>query len=263
MKQNSTILESLLLHLDEILDVAIRAGHVILDVYQKDEEDWKVEWKSDQSPLTKADCLAHEVIAKGLTNLFPDIPILSEEGRTIPYEDRKDWSVYWCVDPLDGTKEFLARNGEFTVNIALMVAGVPIFGVIYAPVLDVLYFGGAQLGSFKQEGGSRIAIAVNPDRVPAVAVGSRSHRSPEEDLFLQKYGIKDVRSVGSSLKFCCIAAGEATLYYRHGPTMEWDIAAGHAIVKYSGGDITQIDGSPMVYNKPELVNPSFVCLPLA
>lgn len=241
-----------------VADVARKAGKAILDVYDTDIDAWEVQRKDDHSPLTRADTLSHQIINDGLKGLFPAIPIVSEEGKDIPYESRKDMARYWCVDPLDGTKEFISRNGEFTVNIALIAGNEPVFGVIYVPVTGVLYYGAKGQGSFKTIGGNTWRIqAGGGDQ--QVAVGSKSHKTVEEEAFLASIGIQEVVSIGSSLKFCLIAEGKAQVYYRHGPTMEWDTAAGHAIAVASGARMTQPDGSAFVYNKPSLVNGSFVC----
>ncbi|WP_353196105.1 3'(2'),5'-bisphosphate nucleotidase CysQ [Parapedobacter defluvii] len=241
-----------------IADIARKAGEAILDVYHTDTDQWEIQQKHDNSPLTLADTVSHRIIADGLKSLFPAIPMLSEEGKDIPYEKRKKMDRYWCVDPLDGTKEFISRNGEFTVNIALIAGNEPVFGVIYVPVTGVLYYGLKDEGSFKTEGGETRRIQASPSHNP-VAVGSKSHKTVEEEAFLSSLDIRDVVSIGSSLKFCLVAEGKAQVYYRHGPTMEWDTAAGHAIAVASGARMTQADGSAFVYNKPSLVNGSFIC----
>jgi len=241
-----------------VTDIARKAGKAILDVYHAGMDKWEIQQKSDDSPLTRADTASHRIISDGLKHLFPEIPILSEEGKDIPYEKRKNMDRYWCVDPLDGTKEFISRNGEFTVNIALIVGNEPIFGVIYVPVTDVLYYGMKGQGSFKTAAGKTQRIQSSASNNP-VAVGSKSHSTVEEEAFLSALDIRNVVSIGSSLKFCLIAEGKAQVYYRHGPTMEWDTAAGHAIAVASGARMINADGSAFVYNKPSLVNGSFVC----
>ena len=241
-----------------VIDIARKAGKAILDVYHTDMSQWEIQQKRDDSPLTLADMASHRVIHDGLKHLFPEIPILSEEGKDIPYEKRMDMDRYWCVDPLDGTKEFISRNGEFTVNIALIVKNEPIFGVIYVPATDELYYGMEGRGSFKVVAGKTERIQASANDNP-VAVGSKSHKTVEEEAFLSSLNIRNVVSVGSSLKFCLIAEGKAQVYYRHGPTMEWDTAAGHAIAVASGARMTNADGSAFVYNKPSLVNGSFIC----
>lgn len=241
-----------------VTDIARKAGEAILEVYHTDTDKWEIQQKKDSSPLTLADVASHRIISDGLKNLFPTIPILSEEGKDIPYERRKDMERYWCVDPLDGTKEFISRNGEFTVNIALIVRNEPVFGVIYVPATDVLYYGMKGQGSFKAAEGKTQRIQARASDDP-VAVGSKSHKTAEEDAFLSSLHIRQVVSIGSSLKFCLIAEGKAQVYYRHGPTMEWDTAAGHAIAVAGGAQMTNADGSAFVYNKPSLVNGSFIC----
>ncbi len=238
--------------IEHINQIAIDAGKKILEVYESD--DFETEMKGDQSPLTKADRASHIVINKALQQIYPEIPLLSEEGRDIPYAERKAWNRFWVVDPLDGTKEFIKRNGEFTVNIALLEKGMPVLGVIYAPVLDILYYA-ENNKAFKQTGDNRTPEPIHADaeaRDQLVAVRSRSHGAPEEEAFYSQFDIADTMSRGSSLKFCMVAEGKAHLYYRHNPTMEWDTAAGHAIVLGAGGQVYGIQ-----YNKKELRNTSF------
>jgi len=242
-----------------VIDIAKEAGREIMKIYDDPNNNWDVELKKDDSPLTLADRRSHEVIDAKLSAHFPEIPILSEEGKDIPHSVRKDWPCYWCVDPLDGTKEFIKKNGQFTVNIALMVNNEPVFGVIYIPVLDVIYYGQKDKGSYKTENGTTTAIHSLKKTGSLVAVGSKSHRSSQEDDYLSQFDVKEVISIGSSLKFCLVAEGKAQIYYRHGPTMEWDTAAGHAIALYSGAHISQPNGDVFEYNKPNLLNPSFVC----
>jgi len=242
-----------------ILGIAVEAGKAILTVYDN-EEDFEVSTKSDSSPLTKADKIANDIICAELKRLYPAIPILSEEGKSIPYEERKNWDSYWCVDPLDGTKEFIKRNGEFTVNIALINKNVPVFGVIYIPVQTLLYYGSKTVGSWKQIPGEE------PVRIKAIkkddnwtAAVSRSHADGEEKAILANYPVVNFIAVGSSLKFCLLAEGKAQIYLRTGPTMEWDTAAGHAIILFSGCNIHTLSGQPMHYNKVSLLNEGFLC----
>lgn len=236
------------------------AGQKIMEVYQLPDLMVVTEAKSDQSPLTLADKASHAVIVQGLTKHFPGIPVWSEEGRTIPYEERRHWKRFWLVDPLDGTKEFLKRNGEFTVNIALIEGMQPIMGVIYVPVTGVLYFGERDGGAFTQLPGLQPhPIRVSGDTPGRIAVGSRSHSSSEEAAVLQQYRVTDHVAVGSSLKFCLIAEGKANFYFRSGPTMEWDTAAGQAIVEAAGGRVTGRNGDLFTYNKPSPLNSSFIC----
>jgi 3'(2'), 5'-bisphosphate nucleotidase len=247
--------------IEALLFIARQAGEAILRIYHDTEKAEEVTFKADHSPLTLADQASNEVITKGLKALTPDIPILSEEGRDIPFSERKNWEYFWCVDPLDGTKEFIKRNGEFTVNIALIHKRTPILGVIYVPVTDTIYYAGAQTGAYKiKAAADKTALKVNNKTSNWTAVGSRTHSAPEEAEHLAKYPVTESVSVGSSLKFCLLAEGKAQLYYRHGPTMEWDTAAGHAILTLSGGSLTQKDGTPFLYNKESLLNGSFLCL---
>lgn len=241
-----------------ILETAREAGRAILEVYS---HDFKVDFKSDQTPLTNADRASHEIIVRRLEQHFPEVPVLSEEGANIPYQERSSWKHFWLVDPLDGTKEFVKKNGEFTVNIALIEAGTPVFGVVYVPVSDVLYWGGRGLEARAQIGEDepRTIRTRQPDmQTGLTVVMSRSHPAPELTEYLRSYRVAEAVSVGSSLKLCIIAEGRADLYPRLGPTMEWDIAAGHAVVEAAGGTITTLDGSPLMYNKQELLNPSFI-----
>jgi len=251
---------------------ALHAGKEIMSVYNG--SDFNVEFKADNSPLTLADKLAHLKIVEYLEPT--GIPILSEEGKHLPHAERKTWTQFWLVDPLDGTKEFVKRNGEFTVNIALIEGGNPVFGVILVPVTSELYFGGTELGSYKitntqSSDYERLDDLISASKKlpfqkterPFTAVGSRSHLSSETqdvfDMLKDKHGDFDVISKGSSLKFCMIAEGIADIYPRLGPTMEWDTAAGHAIALGSGARTYRHDnGAPLTYNKENLLNPFFI-----
>jgi 3'(2'), 5'-bisphosphate nucleotidase len=244
----------------ELLQIAKKAGEAIMEVYNQPASFTQVTLKNDQSPLTQADQAANDLIAAGLAVLTPDIPVLSEEGKMVPYEVRQTWPLYWCVDPLDGTKEFISRNGEFTVNIALIEGSTPVAGIIYAPVTDELYYTNGQDGAFKKQGEQETEkLAVTGKTEKVIAVKSRSHGAPEEIAFLNQFAVTDEVRIGSSLKFCLIAEGKAQLYFRHGPTMEWDTAAGHAILAQAGGKLTTPNGEPFTYNKPSLLNGSFLC----
>jgi 3'(2'), 5'-bisphosphate nucleotidase len=241
-----------------VVDLARKAGSAILKIYA--EMDPAVEYKRDNSPLTQADMASHHVIVDGLAKLTPHWPVLSEESSEIPFDQRQAWRCFWLVDPLDGTKEFLKRNGEFTVNIALIEGGDPILGVVYAPAIDKLYYGARGAGVFSEERG-----AVKPIRTAAPNGGkvrvvmSRSHGSGEENLDRFTGGAPcEFVSMGSSLKFCLVADGSADVYPRTGPTMEWDTAAAQCIVELAGGTVTDLEGKAMVYNKPVLRNPGFV-----
>lgn len=246
---------------DSLMAIAKEAGAAILSVYEKD---FEVEYKDDRSPLTEADRLSHERIVEGLAALDASIPVLSEEGKDIPYEERVNWQRFWLVDPLDGTKEFVKRNGEFTVNIALIEQGYPVLGVIYVPVTGVLYYGEAGKEAVKIASGSMAqTLAVRkPESGAITIVESRSHPSPELESFMselqQKYSSIDRISKGSSLKFCAVAEGSAHLYPRMGPTMEWDTAAGQAIVEAAGGSVKWLNGERVHYNKEILRNDFFI-----
>jgi len=256
------VIFALLIVIETLQNIAIEAGKAILEIYNS--EDFNVEFKGDGSPLTRADKAANDVIVKGLTEHFPNIPVLSEEGKSIPYQERKHWDKFFLVDPLDGTKEFIKRNGEFTVNIALIEKGNPIAGVVYAPVLGRLY--GCTLDT--ASGDWQLAPSPqHPDastQMPALKiVASRSHISAETEEFIEKmrekYGDVELVSMGSSLKICLVAEGKADVYPRLGPTMEWDTAAAHAIALAAGCEVLEFDSNkPLIYNKENLLNPFFL-----
>ena len=250
------------MNLDAVKTIAKEAGDAILAIYHDADFSQVVDFKNDSSPLTLADKASHEVIMQGLRSLTPEIPIISEEGKDISYEERKDWQIFWLVDPLDGTKEFIKRNGEFTVNIALIEQGVPTYGVVYVPVTDTMYTGKQGVGCEKQVGQEApVTLQVNHKTANRVAVRSKSHAAPEEEAVLERFDAQESISVGSSLKFCMVAEGKADLYYRHGPTMEWDTAAGQAVVLGAGGKVFDASGTrEFTYNKSSLLNPSFLCL---
>lgn len=245
-----------------VTDLAWRAGDEILSVY--DSDDFDVEAKGDGSPLTRADRRAHESIVAGLQRLTPDIPVLSEESESTDYELRRGWDVFWLVDPLDGTKEFLKRNGEFTVNVALIVDRGPAFGVVVAPVLEKSYVGGPEYGSrIAERGGSGSELRVRDYRGgTAAVVASRSHRGEAVDAFIAALSAREaepeVKSMGSSLKICLVSEGAADVYPRLGPTCEWDTAAAHAVVLGAGGQVIDTSGSPLRYNKESILNPWFL-----
>lgn len=242
-----------------LIDTAIKAGEEILTVYHNEALFNTVDFKADDSPLTLADERSHLVIEARLQQRFPQIPILSEEGSHTPYNERKSWNECWLVDPLDGTKEFIKRNGEFTVNIALIQNNTPVFGVIYVPATATLYWGGKEYGSFKQEEGQeRQTLSIQRRTENLTAVGSRSHSGDEDRQVLAQYPITNFVSSGSSIKFCLVAEGKADIYYRGLPTMEWDTAAGQAIVEGAGGTVF-MDDVPMHYNRENLRNSSFMC----
>ena len=266
-------------NLPTIIDAALRAGGAILEIYKRD---FEVEFKADESPLTEADKAAHHIICDALEDT--GLPILSEESKAIDYEDRKDWTKYWLVDPLDGTKEFIKKNGEFTVNIALIEHGRPIMGVVYAPVLKTLYVGIVGEGAFRAIGDELFQTLEKWDgKVPSIGnlaeplplssdlcppssairvVASRSHLNEETEAFiaeLEKKGRVELVSSGSSLKLCLVAEGSADVYPRIAPTMEWDTAAAQAVVEASGATVVQYGtDEPLAYNKENLLNPYFV-----
>jgi len=247
---------------DAIIGLAKQAGAAIMDVYEGDDRrDFGATTKIDNSPLTQADLRSHEIIVAGLTALTPQWPVLSEESADIPFSERSQWQTYWLVDPLDGTKEFVSRNGEFTVNIALIHDHAPVFGVVYVPVLATLYVGGKGHGACKQIANGNLAPirATVPAQSPPRVVGSRSHRGELLDAYLARLGPHEIVSMGSSLKFCLLAEGKADLYPRLGPTSEWDTAAAQAVVEGAGGIVCTLDGLPLRYNtKSEVENPHFM-----
>ncbi|MDN3517343.1 3'(2'),5'-bisphosphate nucleotidase CysQ [Aquisalimonas lutea] len=244
---------------DAVIAIARRAGDAILEVY--DGPAFDVETKDDESPLTAADRAAHGIIDRELQALTPEIPVLSEEGADVPYEERRQWPRFWLVDPLDGTKEFIKRNGEFTVNIALVEDGAPRWGVIHVPALATTYIGSVGEGAWRRSGdGDWERLAVRPPAGGHAVVKSRSHPTGELADYLEHIDVADEVPVGSSLKFCAVAEGRATLYPRFGPTMEWDTGAGHAIVEAAGGRVrlAEDETRPLQYNKPDLHNPFFI-----
>ncbi len=246
----------------ELLNIAKQAGEAILKIY---ETDFEVEYKDDKSPLTAADKAANDVIMKGLENMNPDIPIISEENKNLSFEDRKDWTYCWIVDPLDGTKEFLKRNDEFTVNIALVKSGIPIAGVVYVPVTGEYYYADLE-GKAWYKKGDDVAESIQvkrPTEDSVIIMGSRSHMNEDTEQFVeeQKVRFKKVEFIaaGSSLKLCKVAHGLAHLYPRYAPTMEWDTAAGQAVVEAAGGTVLRHpEMTPLLYNKENLLNPYFL-----
>jgi 3'(2'), 5'-bisphosphate nucleotidase len=215
--------------------------------------------KADRSPLTAADVASHDFIVSRLEAITP-WPVLSEESAEIPYDSRRSWSRFWLVDPLDGTKEFVKRNGEFTVNIALIEAGSPVLGVVHAPARSLTYFAARSHGAFFKKG------AAQPVRLPQIESGearltvvvSRSHADAQTADFLSTLGAHQALSIGSSLKFCVLAEGRAHVYPRFGPTMEWDTAAGHCVLEEAGGSVRDLEDRPLLYNKRDLRNPFFI-----
>ncbi len=245
----------------ELLEIARKAGGVILEIYHSD-ADFGVEAKSDDSPLTRADRAANEVICRGLEALPLKFPIISEENKLLPYSERKDWKQCWLVDPLDGTKEFIKKNGDFTVNIALVEAGKVVAGVVGIPAQDELYWAVKGKGAFliKNESETEIEAASFAEMDTGLnIVCSRSHLTPETEAFIAKYQQPNLVSRGSALKFLLLAKGEAHIYPRIAPTMEWDTAAAQIVLEEAGGKVVVFEtGEPMRYNRENLLNPSFV-----
>jgi len=247
------------IHIEDILVIARQAGDAIMDIYRRD---FNIEYKNDNTPLTEADTKANDIITQGLNALAVKLPILSEEGKEIQYNERKKWEYFWMVDPLDGTKEFIKKNDEFTVNIALIYKDTPVLGVVYAPALDEMYWAKQGEGSYKNN--KRLPLKTNnaPEKSLTV-VASKSHLSEETEAFID--GLKrDTQelifiSKGSSLKFCMVAEGSADLYPRLAPTMEWDTAAADAIVREAGKMTYQFElNKHIIYNKEDLLNPWFL-----
>jgi len=242
-----------------VVNIAEKASDAILEIYNS--EDFGVETKDDESPLTLADKASHNVIVAELAALTPDIPILSEESRTVAWETRSQWDEYWLIDPLDGTKEFIKRNGEFTVNIALVQGHKAVLGVVHVPVQQRCFYGYQGGGSFEKNtaGEIRSIHATEQARNPVRVVGSRSHRGELLDAYLERLGEHEMVPMGSSLKLCLVALGEADVYPRLGLTSEWDTAAAQAVVECAGGKVVQTSGSPLLYNaKEDILNPFFI-----
>ena len=249
--------------IQDIVKIAKDAGKAIMEIYN---QDFGVEFKSDNTPLTIADRKANEIIVTALNQLpvnsflQQNIPILSEEGRNVPYDERKNWEYFWLIDPLDGTKEFVKKNGEFTINIALIYKDAPIIGVVYSPVLNVCYWAKKGEGAFKD--GNKLPLKAKKQRDVYKIVASRSHMSNETKDFIEAIDTdkeKVIISIGSSLKICLVAEGEANIYPRLGPTMEWDTAAGHAICNAVNVKVMQVNSTnELEYNKENLYNPNFI-----
>lgn len=245
-----------------LLKLAQKAGNEILSVYNDISYLQSIENKGDNSPLTLADKRSNECICAALQTEYPDIPILSEEGKTIPYEMRKDWARFWLIDPLDGTKEFIKRNGEFTIHIALIENGIAVLGVVHAPVKNITYIAEKGKGAKKWENGQAtdlqcVSFTSNQENLRMVA--SRSHLSPETEKYIAQFPHTTSLSMGSSLKFMLIAEGKADIYPRLGPTMEWDVAAPQVIVEEAGGSVLHYEtGKPLHYNKENLLSPWFI-----
>jgi len=247
------------INIQDIVTLAKEAGNAIMQIYI---QDFEVEYKQDNSPLTLADKNANDIIEDGLKQLSVSFPILSEEGKEIPYKDRKHWEYFWLVDPLDGTKEFVKKNGEFTVNIALIYKDTPVLGVVYAPVLDICYWAKKNQGAFKD--GQRLPLKTEGQRSTYKIVASRSHMSDDTQAFIDAIDTnkeKELISIGSSLKICLVAEGEADIYPRLGPTMEWDTGAAHAILNEARQSLRKYMNNKYEkhkYNKNDLLNSWFV-----
>lgn len=243
--------------LQNIIAIAKDAGNAIMKIYQKD---FSIEYKDDKSPLTEADIKSNEIICNALELLYPNIPILSEENKMVSYEERKNWELFWLIDPIDGTKEFIKKNGEFTVNIALIENNTPILGVVYAPVLDEMYYAQKGNGAFKN--GQKLPLFINTSPKESLSVvASKSHLSKETQLFIDNLDTKSIEQVskGSSLKLCMVAEGSADIYPRLAPTMEWDTGAAHAVVLEAGKKVLQFGKEDdVIYNKEALLNPWFI-----
>lgn len=257
------------INIEDITNIALEAGKAIMEIYKRD---FQIDYKDDKSPLTEADTKSNEIICEALEKLYPNIPMLSEENKTVEFSERKDWEYYWCIDPIDGTKEFIKKNDEFTVNIALIHNDTPVLGVVYAPAIDKMYISKKNEGAFLN--GQRLPL--KQEGKEFIVVASKSHLSEETQTFIDDlksaYPNLESNSKGSSLKLCMVAEGQADIYPRIAPTMEWDTAAAHAIVLETGKNVYRYDENisaldylknkdklkPMVYNKENLLNPYFV-----
>ncbi|PJK11576.1 3'(2'),5'-bisphosphate nucleotidase [Lysobacteraceae bacterium NML120232] len=243
---------------EAVIAIAYAAGLKIMTVYA---QDFGVDWKADASPVTAADMAAHEYISTQLAALTPDIPVLSEESADMPTAQRKSWQRLWLVDPLDGTREFIKKNGEFSVNIALIEDGIATWGVIVAPVHGFIYYGGAGQGAWTRcrPAGQTRPIQTRPAASPLQVAASRSHADARTDALIARLGDVEVIRLGSSLKFCRLAEGQLDLYARFGPTSEWDTAAGQAILEGAGGALVDLQGRRFRYNQREtLLNGDFL-----
>lgn len=244
-------------YLEEARQIALDAGRRILDVYERD---FAVAEKQNGSPLTDADRAAHELIVARLARLDPGLPVLSEESAEVDYDTRAGWRRFWLVDPLDGTREFVNRNGEFTVNIALIESGRPLLGVVYVPLLGICYYACRGQGAFRHNAGEK-PRAIKARRYQGdrpIVVASRSHAGEHMAEFLLRLGPHDTVHMGSAVKFCLVAEGTADVYPRLGPTSEWDTAAAQCLVEEAGGRVTDRHNRPLAYNKPSLLNPWFL-----
>jgi len=250
------------INIEDIKSIALKAGDEIMKIYN---QDFEIDYKDDNSPLTKADLKANYIICSNLQRLYPNIAQMSEENKQTPYSVRKNWEYYWCIDPIDGTKEFIKKNDEFTVNIALIHKDAPVLGVVYAPALHEMYHAKKNDGAFKNNQKLPLKINANP-KEKLFVVASKSHLSKETQSFIDHLDTKNIEQIskGSSLKLCMVATGEADIYPRLAPTMEWDTAAADVIVRESGKmtfEYSENDDKtlPLRYNKKNLLNPYFIC----
>lgn len=255
MALNAVDLQALV---EEVCELAVAAGETILNIYSRD---FSVVQKSDLSPLTEADMASHHILQKGFDQLTPTIPVLSEEGGSFSFRERQAWDQLWLIDPLDGTREFIKRNGEFTVNISLVAGSKAVLGVIYAPVTSECYFAYTGGGAYKRDAAGKI-VQIHTrqwDGGHIVVAGSRSQRTQNFERFLAGFSSYETITLGSALKSCVVAEGRADIYARFGPTCEWDTAAAQIIVEEAGGRMMALDGSDLTYNRREsLLNPSFM-----
>lgn len=257
-------LEALKKVLPSVVNLTRLAGERVLSIYQPyakggHDESLQLMAKSDGSPLTLADVASHEILVEGLTELTPQIPIVSEEdGASLQH--RTETGCYWVLDPLDGTKEFISKNGEFTINVALIINSIAVWGAVYAPVLNAIYWGGSKLGAFRQVGNQQHALKVRSQSSQKLCqvVASKSHLNDDTKSFIQGLGTVELVQAGSSLKFCRVAEGVADVYPRLAPTCEWDTAAAQAVLEGAGGKVVDMLGQPLRYGKPKLLNPYFV-----
>ncbi|ERS84310.1 3'-5'-bisphosphate nucleotidase [Marinobacter sp. EVN1] len=242
--------------LPDVIKIADEASEKVLHIYQSD---FKVNYKEDHSPITAADIASHDIIVKGLRQISRDIPVLSEEGAEIPWEERKKWRRFWLIDPIDGTKDFTQRTGEFTVNIAMIEDGEPVMGVVTAPALKEAFWGIKGEGAHMRDRTGRVhRIRVAEPKDTLRVVASKNHLNEETRAFIDTLGAHETVQAGSSLKFCRIAEGHADIYPRMGPTSEWDTAAAHAVLVAAGGKVQTPEGQPLVYGKENILNPNFI-----
>lgn len=260
MSQTSS---SVQIDIQALLDIIKEAGSHVLEIYNADNENWEVSAKDDNSPLTKADRAANDFICQKLKDQYPDIPIISEENKEVDYEERKQYELFWLIDPLDGTKEFIKRNGEFTINLALVQGDKPVAGIVYAPALGRLYYGAKEQGAYLWNEHNEIhqleanTFSMTDEGLHLVA--SRSHTNEETEGFINQFKAPELVSMGSSLKFMLVAEGKADIYPRIAPTMEWDTGASQIIVEEAGAKVLNYeDQQPLTYNKEDLHNPWFV-----